>query len=373
MLERVSGGMGRNMSPRMRLPLMALGMLALAGALVTGLMRLGYAVPAVRPGLAAWHGPLMVSGFLGTLIALERAVALNRAWNYLAPLFAGAGAFLLLAGFPGERGALLMTVSGVFLVSIFLFLYRLQPELHMATMTVAAVCWLTGNALWLAGRPLPQVVYWWAGYLVLTIVGERLELSRLLRLSSLSRRAFLAGCAVFLLGIVLTALAFDAGVRLIGAGMLMLTAWLLRHDMARRTVRQSGLTKYISICLLSGYGWLGVGGLLAMGYGGAQAGPHYDAVLHSVFLGFVFAMIFGHAPIIFPAVLGLNISFRPAFYVHLVLLHITLALRVAGDLTGWLPGRRVGGLLNVIVLVIFLVNTGYAILRPAGKAHRRAG
>jgi hypothetical protein len=29
---------------------------------------------------------------------------------------------------------------------------------------------------------------------------------------------------------------------------------------------------------------------------------HYDITLHAVFLGFVFAMIFAHAPVIFPLV-----------------------------------------------------------------------
>jgi hypothetical protein len=30
--------------------------------------------------------------------------------------------------------------------------------------------------------------------------------------------------------------------------------------MARRTVRAEGLTRFITVCLLSGYGWLAVGG-----------------------------------------------------------------------------------------------------------------
>jgi hypothetical protein len=147
--------------------------------------------------------------------------------------------------------------------------------------------------------------------------------------------------------------------------MLALTAWLLRYDISRRTVRQSGLTRFTAACLLSGYVWLGIGGLLALRFGGVLAGPRYDAMLHSIFLGFVFAMIFGHAPIIFPAVLGLPIAFRSAFYVHLVLLHLSLALRIVGDLLLWLPARQWGGLLNVVVVLLFLVNTAYAARHPA--------
>ena len=42
----------------------------------------------------------MVSGFLGTLIMLERAVALKQRWMYAVPLFAGLGwlAMLLVPG-----------------------------------------------------------------------------------------------------------------------------------------------------------------------------------------------------------------------------------------------------------------------------------
>lgn len=59
---------------RIRFPLMGLGMLALLAALWAGLVRLGWGLPPLRPTLPIAHGPLMVSGFLGTLISLERAV-----------------------------------------------------------------------------------------------------------------------------------------------------------------------------------------------------------------------------------------------------------------------------------------------------------
>jgi hypothetical protein len=32
---------------------------------------------------------------------------------------------------------------------------------------------------------------------------------------------------------------------------------------------------------------------------------------HTIFLGFVFSMSFGHAPVIIPAVLGINSPFSP--------------------------------------------------------------
>ena len=63
------------MPPRARVPLLVLGFAALAFGIAGGLVRLGSAIPAPA-GAIALHGALMVSGFLGTVIGLERAVAL---------------------------------------------------------------------------------------------------------------------------------------------------------------------------------------------------------------------------------------------------------------------------------------------------------
>jgi hypothetical protein len=115
--------------------------------------------------------------------------------------------------------------------------------------------------------------------------------------------------------------------------------------------------------MLAGYIWLAVGGVLAMTVGGWTAGAQYDARLHAIFLGFVFSMIFGHAPIIFPAVLGRPIHFFPSFYLHLAVLHGSLILRIAGDVLGIFSLRRWGGLFNGVAILIFLVNTVIAIGR----------
>jgi hypothetical protein len=80
-------------------------------------------------------------------------------------------------------------------------------------------------------------------------------------------------------------------------------------------------------------------------------------------VGFVFTMIFAHAPIIFPAVLQLPVRYVPRYYTHLVLLHVSLLLRVAGDLIPWWPARLWGGLLNALVILLFLANTLSSITR----------
>jgi hypothetical protein len=384
---------------------MALAILALLAAMWAGLVRLGWPWPPLRPTWPMAHGPLMIGGFLGTLISLERAVALSALrqaqakpsqrsnlglyWPYAAPLLAGLGALTLIVGVQGALGPLLITLGSLVLLAVFIVIIalsrppwgtqpvlwpgtggifdRTQPALPTVTIGLGVLVWLVGNVLWLTGSLVYQIVLWWAGFLVLTIVGERLELSRLLRLSRNVQAAFLVAVGLFLAGLVVAIVNLDAGVRLAGLGMIALALWLLRYDMARRTVRQTGLAQFIAACLLSGYVWLGVSGVLALVFGGITAGPRYDAMLHTLFLGFVFAMIFGHAPIIFPAVLGVAVPFQPAFYAHLGLLHLSLILRVVSDLATWPTGRQWAGLFNVFVILLFLANTGRAIRRSAGQ------
>jgi hypothetical protein len=342
-----------------RVPVMVLGLAALVLALAGGLARLGWRVPVGAPPVA-FHGPLMVAGFLGTVIGLERAVALGRVWAYAAPLATGLGALALAGGATGGPG--LMTLGSAVMVLVFARILAPQRALFSVVMALGAVAWLAGQVLWLAGAPIHRVVFWWAGFLVLTIAGERLELTRLLRLGPASRAAIVAAIIVLLAGLVLASVAPDEGVPVIGVALLALAVWLGVFDIARQTARGSGLTRFIAVALLAGYAWLGIAGLLALRWGAVAAGPQYDAMVHAIFLGFVFSLIFGHAPIIFPAVLGIGVAYRPAFYAHLGLLHGSLVLRVVGDLAAWAPGRSWGGLLNALAIVVFFANTGYGAL-----------
>src|SRR3990172_6090283 len=299
---------------RLRLPLMALGGLSLLAGLVAGLIRLGWVPSVGGPALVMGHGPLMVNGFLGAVIGMERAVALKRWWAYGAPLAAGLSGVALLLGLPAHG---LAVIGSLFLLSIFLVLFHRQPTGFLATMGLGALLWLVGNGLWYLGYPLFQVAPWWISFLVVTIGGERLELTRLIPQSRRSRAEFAVANGLLVLGLLISLFVFHAGMRLGGVGLVALTVWLVRHDIAWRTLEQGGLSRYMAICLLSGYLWLGVGGLLWLLFRDYfAAGPTYDAMLHAILLGFVFSMIFGHAPLIIPSLLGIDLPFRRLFYSH---------------------------------------------------------
>lgn len=348
-----------------RLPLLLLGALSLGAGLWAGLYRIG-AVGAAP--VSPWdHGPLMVSGFLGTVIALERAVAARAAWALLAPAASGAGAMSLIAGQHQAGAALIALGSAAVLVVLFSLLPK-KPELHEVLLVLAAGGWLGGNLLFAAGQPVFRAVPFWLVFLGGTIAAERLELNRLLPRTRGARGLFLAGLSLFAGGAVATLWWPVAGMRALGAGALVLAAWLLAFDIARRTIRIAGQTRYIAASLLSGYVWLGAGGVLTLAYGYPRAGPYYDAMLHAFLVGFVFSMIFGHALIILPAVAGVRVPFKPRFYLHLGILHASLALRVAGDLWARPELAVAGAWGSTGAIALFLFSTLSAAV--GGKLHQ---
>jgi len=152
-----------------------------------------------------------------------------------------------------------------------------------------------------------------------------------------------------------------------GLSLLGLAAWLGRYDIARHTVHQTGLTRFVAVCLLSGYAWLAVGGLLGLAGGFGTGHAWRDAALHAVFLGFVFSMVIGHAPIIFHAVMRVRIPYHPVFYLPLVALHMSGLARVAGVLGEIWPLRQGAAIANGIALLLFVLTLLSRVLSGAMK------
>lgn len=347
---------------RIRFPLLFTGMVALVAGLWAGLLRLGWDIPVISPDLPESHGPLMVACFLGVVIGLERAVALGHKWSYATPFFTGIGGLFFIFASTSIIGPVLIALGAVCLVVINTVIIALQPALFTVIMGIGSIALLIGNVLWALGFPIYEIVMWWAGFLILTITAERLELSRFLKPSKQAQTFFVVACAIFILGMVAMSVSPDMGTIPAGLGILALTFWLGKYDIARRTIRQTGLTRFVAVCLLSGYAWLGLGGALLLFSGVFEPGLYYDAILHAIFIGFVLSMIFGHAPIIFPAVLKLEVPYTPWFYSHLALLHVSLMIRLVSDLAGINQGHMWGGLINELAILLFIANTATAVI-----------
>lgn len=354
------------------------GLLILAGigllaGLYTGLRRLGLPWQSHHMLSPLLHGPLMINGFLGTLIGLERAAALERKWSLGAPVVFALATLSLLLGF-SAAAKLLLIVGSSLLLLIMIFLYRMQAETYHLIMILGAGSLLIGNILFLWGHPVFNLVAWWAGFLLLTIFAERLELNRIMRPPQGARQLFLVITLGWIIGIVLTYVDRRTGWAVASFSLIAQALWLFNYDVARRTIKASGWTRYSAICLLTGYGWLVAAGLFGLGYGFPTAGFLYDAQLHMIFVGFVFSMIFAHASVIIPSLSGKLVKWHTYFYFPLLLLHACLLLRIAGDISiqPWL--RRMGGYGNVLAILLFLIGivSGIAIQtignkRTAGK------
>jgi hypothetical protein len=352
---------------------MAAGMAGLLTAVWGGLARLPMAPTASPPVWFVFHGPLMVCGFLGTVISLERAVGLPGKWAYGAPLLTAAGTLHLVTGGPLGPGLAMLTAGSAIFAAVAARVLGLRRELFTVTMGLGAVAWLAANLLWLAGWPVPRLVPWWMAFLLLTIAGERLDLSRFQKPSSLATPSFLAALGLLAAGLLAGLPWPETGQRLLGAAFVAFALWHGRFDLARRTLGQPGLPRFMSLCLLAGFVWLAVAGALLLARVPLLPGANYDAALHAFFLGYVFSMIFAHAPVIFPAVVGRPVAYHPRFYLHAGLLQVSLAARVVAALAGWPEVRLWGGLLNGLAIVLFLIHTVTAIAtaRPASPGSTR--
>ncbi|MHB2205675.1 hypothetical protein [Methylobacterium sp. CM6257] len=334
-----------------RLALLACAGSALAAGLGAGLARLGWDMPQ-GASLAALHGPLLISGVFGTLISLERAVALARPWAFLGPLASASGAVALLAGLPPQAPGWSFVLAATTLCAASARTVQLQPAPFTVSLAVGALAWLFGSILWALGAPVPDLVGWWLAFLVLTVAGERLELSRLMRPRRGGLPLYTAACGLILAGAA-ARLTQPTGTALMGCGLLVLTGWLVRHDIAARTIRCVGQARFMAACMLAGYAWLGLAGVAFLAFPPLETAFGYDLVLHAILIGFVLSMVFGHAPTILPAVARIPMRYGPVLYGPLILLHASVALRVCSDLASWYPGRRWSGMMTAAALLAY--------------------
>jgi hypothetical protein len=351
-------------APRGRALLLAGGGLALLMGVWTGLARAGIHDPV---GPVGAHGLIMSLGFVGTVIALERAVALGERWAYVAPSLSAVAVVWLTVGLPEVGAGVLLAGAGVVVATVYGVTLGRRFESSLALMAAGSVAWVVAAVLWTAGWSPVVVAPTLAAFLVLTIVGERLELSRLRSPSRSSRQRLFAAAALFGTGVAGTLVQRSAGLVVAGAGLIALTAWFARNDIARATIHRPGLPRFAAAAMLGGYLWLAVGGGLWIALGAdVGGGLVYDAALHAVFLGFVMSMVMGHAPIILPAVLRRPLPYRRWAWFPLGLLHLSVAVRVGADLAGsaWLRGWAAHG--NVSALLLFV---GVAVLTARSAHH----
>ncbi len=282
--------------------------------------------------LANLHSPFMMVGFFGTLISLERAVALRKGWVYaltaLIPVGCALGVLLRIA-------FLLSAIGGLAMLFIFAtFIRRYSLKVHWVIMAIGAASFVIATALYALGTPHERVYPLWLSFLVLTIIGERIELSGHFSTGGIWNAFALLNSTLLLLGATLQR------AELLGLSLLSFVLWAVFKDVAFRNLRIGGMTGYVSSAIVLGYVWMSVSAILW------TLGINYDLALHGLSLGFVFGMVFAHAPLIAPAVLERRVRFSPLLYAPLLLLHTSLVVRVFF--------LKPGALLGVLSVLLFL-------------------
>lgn len=326
--------------------------ISLLAGLDGALLLLGVWSPVMSTRLSKWHGPLMVLGFVGTVICLERAVALGHRLAYLVPAMSGFGVIVLLAPLPfdsARAGLALLTLAQLGLLTIYVPLWRRSHDDAVVIQGAGAFCAAGAAALLTTGAHVSQIVGWLACYMILTICGERLELSRL---TMARNRALSALCLAVVAALLVSVVSPAIGWRVLGVVLIGLAVWLCRHDVDRGGLRRGGQAAYIGTLLMIGYLWLATAGIVCTIQRPPTSRNGYDAVVHSLFLGFTMGMILGHAPIILPAVLQVRLEWTTWFWLPAFLLEASLLVRIGiGDGLDRSAAVQAGGTVNVLSLL----------------------
>ncbi len=325
----------------------AMAILNLLGAVGGGLVRLG-TLPALGLGPTGTHaigahGAVMMAGFFGALIALERVVALRR--GLWVPVLAALGGWLAWGAGLWTAAGGLWVVSAAGLVWLYAWAGSNRAmSLPLAVEASGALALLVANAAFAMGQ-MDAARIGWSAFLVLTIAGERRELTRLVRLPGWATQAFLVVWAGSVAAVLLALWRPDLAVMLWWITMALLAAWLLRWDVATRQWRAKGWAGHTAICLVVGYVWLAVGSVLGL--------LGQTVAWHALWLGFVMAMVFGHAPIMLPALAGWRPEPTRWALLPLAVLGASLALRVGASVTGWAAGLSAAGAGHALAFVLF--------------------
>lgn len=324
-------------------------MMGLVFGLWTGLNRIGWNWG--LPQLTMHHGAVMVGGFLGTLISLEKIIPLRKKLLFLIPGCSALSVGVFFFGNPLLSFSLLvMAATGLVIV----FLYYLIRERNGIYLLMAAgsVCWLTGNVLLITRNLYPLAFPWWLGFALLLITSERLELMKFLPVRKDAKRVLMLMLALYLAGVLLSF--HGIGRQVSGVSLVGVAVWLLRHDIIQVSVSRKGLPGFVAVALLCGYIAMLFTGLFFIVLG--QQAMGYDAIVHTFFLGFVFSMIFAHGPVILPGVLGTSAKpYHPLLYGWLALLHTSWIIRILADVLLHFDIRRISGIISAVAILGYFV------------------
>ena len=324
-------------------------LLSLITGILGGWYRMGweYALPAA----AGSHGLFMVGGFMGSVITLERMITMKKKWWLLFPALCALAVILGLVGQPFYM-VLLQSIAALGIILFYFHHLQHDRSNYWYILSLGAASWLIGNLYFLITDTIPFALPWWVGFILFTILGERLELTRFLPISKQKIQILYVLLALAFVSLLLPL--HGAGQVLYPISLLGLTLWYATNDMALKSIKKPGYSRYLAVGVLTGYGWLAIHAL-TFAFFFREHSWGYDVFVHTFFLGFGFSMIWAHGPMILPAVLKVkNRPFHSILWVFWSLFQLTLLTRILTSLLELDQWRKLLGMLNGIsMLLIF--------------------
>jgi hypothetical protein len=354
-----------NLIKKERIPIVVLAMLGVLTGIWSGLTRIGWSLPI--PAITVHHGAIMVGGFLGTLIILEKVIPLKNRSLLLIPVINALSVILFFLG-QAKISIYILVLTSASLSLIFLYYFLTQRTIIYMLMLLGAGCWFVGNCLLLTKSFYPLAFPWWVGFALLIIAAERLELMRFLPVTKSDRTIFLSLLFAFVIGVLFSF--HGTGNAICAFALVGVAIWLMRNDVIGINLKKKNLPKFVAFSLLCGYVALLLSGIFFIAL--PDHWLSYDAMVHSFFIGFVFSMIFAHGPIILPGVLGVSGSpFHPIVYVWLAALHISWLVRVFADIYVELELRKISGLISGVAIIGYFVTIAILMIRIQRNAEVR--
>lgn len=352
-------------------------LIALVGAVSRSSLSLG---PAALPApLPDFHGALMVYGFLGGAISLERAVAYRAGsdrhprWGFFAAVCAIAGTISVLVisilsrvvpSFDGRVwlpliSALWWAASMLILSAVYVGIWFRQRSYAVLIQLLGSWVGMCGVLLWAGGVAADNASTWWMMMLILTIVGERLELAHASFVGAYVQPALLAASIVTSLSLVAQLCAPEWGYPLSALCLAALLVLMLRHDTARRTYKAHGVTGFMGVCMISAYSWalVACGIWLLVPFGGLGSSTlWWDMALHALAIGFVMAMVAAHVCVIVPSIIRRPMPFHPVLWGAFILYQAGLLLRLLGTVRNSTPIWQIGDVVAIFGMIAMMLS-----------------
>ncbi|GAB4448371.1 MAG: hypothetical protein OHK0036_03760 [Bacteroidia bacterium] len=321
--------------------------------LITGVSRTGYWN--LLTYLSPYHFLLMTGSFFGTLITLERAVTLHKKLLHSIPFINGLSLIFFLFKYIDE-GIIFLMLGGCIMIMMYLYFYFQHKNFENVLFIISALAYFIGFCYYYIERNLVPTIRWIEIFFLLTIVAERLELSRFLNVSKFKKQMLL----LFILFSLLSSFTINHLTNILfGISILCISIWLILYDVAKINIRKNEPHKFRGWALMLGYYWLFIHGLTFI-----LDFINYDLQIHSFFLGFIMNMIFAHITIILPAIFKITYQINHKIYYFIwIIFQLILLIRFAIYTLNPINFGIIALINTIAVILFFILNAYYLLCR----------